>query len=178
MQHGSKDGMLVAAMMAQGGTSAMLKEQESMGYGPSSVSGSGANANTNNTGNNRSSSSVADTSSSAASGDGNTMQEQLPYALRLGAVVKHADPLLRWPSVTERERDLSLVENPPQEGVYIPESKPRSKTYLTADPLDDKKRHMELPAVLRLTNTAAADNAPASDAAPASDDAADAHRAS
>ena len=177
MQHGSKAGMLVAAMMAQGGTSAMLKEQESMGYGPSSVSGSVANANTSNTGNNRNSS-AAESTSPAASGDGNTMQEQLPYALRLGAVVKHADPLLRWPSVTERERDLSLVENPPQEGVYIPESKPRSKTYLTADPLDDKKRHMELPAVLRLTNTAAADNAPASDAAPASDDAADAHRAS
>lgn len=171
MQHGSKAGMLVAAMMAQGGTSAMLKEQESMGYGPSSVSGSVANANTSNTGNNRNSS-AAESTSPAASGDGNTMQEQLPYALRLGAVVKHADPLLRWPSVTERERDLSLVENPPQEGVYIPESKPRSKTYLTADPLDDKKRHMELPAVLRLTDTAA------SDAAPASDDAADAHRAS
>ena len=177
MQHGSKDGMLVAAMMAQGGTSAMLKEQESMGYGPSSVSGSGANANTSNTGNNRNSS-AAESTSPAASGDGNTMQEQLPYALRLGAVVKHADPLLRWPSVTERERDLSLVENPPQEGVYIPESKPRSKTYLTADPLEDKKRHMELPAVLRLTNTAAADIAPASDDAQAGNSANDAHCAS
>ena len=177
MQHGSKDGMLVAAMMAQGGTSAMLKEQEAMGYSHNHGSGAAANVNTGNTGNNRNSS-VADTSAQAASGDENTMQEQLPYALRLGGVVKHADPLLRWPSVTERERDLSLVENPPQEGVYIPESKPRSKTYLTADPLDDKKRHMELPAVLRLSNTAAADNAPASDAAPASDDAADAHRAS
>lgn len=134
MQHSNKDGLLVAAMMAQGGTSAMLKEQEALGI-PSASSAPAA------------STTPAATADPEATDDAAT-HEQLPYALRRAAIQKHATPLVRWHEVEAKELDKSLVDNPPEAGVYIPESKPRSKTYLVA-PVESKEHPLPLPDCLR-----------------------------
>lgn len=115
MMQQSKDGMLVAAMMNQGGTSAMIKygnkiKEEEPPKAPEPT-------------------------------------EILPYALRKGGAPKHAPEIHMWPEVETREKDMRVVENPPEDGVIIPESRPRSKTYLTAPEIIAKKN--SLPARLR-----------------------------
>ena len=121
----NKDGMLVAAMMAQGGTSAMLKDQ------------------------------VASVSASTEELS-QQRREQIPYALRLGAKPKHAPVITQWPEIVVHERDLSRVENPPAEGVIIPESKPKTKSYLYA-PEEKKDQRLVLPQRLRRTEARSAD---------------------
>ena len=128
----SKDGMLVAAMMAQGGTSAMLKEQ-------------------------------APNAAPSEEELSQQRREQIPYALRLGAKPKHAQEITQWPEIAPHEKDLSRVENPPAEGVIIPESKPKTKSYLYA-PEEKKDQHLELPTRLRradASDSAQADRNPA-----------------
>lgn len=161
MQRSNKEGLLVAAMMAQGGTSAMRQEQANQGFNQGFSSdanggmatgsananigaGAGASAGGAGTGANAATAGNA----AAAEVENKTKQEQLPYSLRRGAVNKHATPLERWQAVVESDRDMSVVENPPEEGMVIPESKPRAKTYLKAPP-DGKKHPLPLPSCLR-----------------------------
>lgn len=136
-QQQSKDAMLVAAMMAQGGTSSMLKEQAQnerrVGFGTFGANNAPADAASANT---------TTTTTEANSG------EKLPYALRRAAVQKHAPPIMMWPEIVEREVEKVKVENPPAEGVVIPESKPRAKTYLRA-PEEVRKEQNKLPSRLK-----------------------------
>ena len=138
----SKDGMLVAAMMAQGGTSAMLKEQAP----------------------------EQDQAPQSNEAESKQRREQIPYALRLGAKPKHAQVITQWPEIAPHEQDLTRVENPPAEGVIIPESKPKTKSYLYA-PEEDRSQHLVLPSRLRRAAETAAPEArpaPEASAAPAS----------
>lgn len=138
----SKDGMLVAAMMAQGGTSAMLKEQAP----------------------------EQDQAPQSNEAESKQRREQIPYALRLGAKPKHAQVITQWPEIAPHEQDLTRVENPPTEGVIIPESKPKTKSYLYA-PEEDRSQHLVLPSRLRRAAETAAPEArpaPEASAAPAS----------
>ena len=122
------DGMLVAAMMAQGGTTAMRQRAEENGIADSSRAAG---------------------KPVAASDDANAEQrEKLPYSLRKGARQKHAPDIHMWPAITEREPCMDKVENPPAEGVYIPESRPKTKMYLQA-PEEKKKENLKLPGALR-----------------------------
>ncbi len=140
----SKDGMLVAAMMAQGGTSAMIKDQAPSSAAPTEEELS------------------------------QQRREQIPYALRLGAKPKHAPDITQWPEIVPHEKDLSRVENPPAEGVIIPESKPRTKSYLYA-PEEKKEQRLVLPTRLRRADASASEQA---NAAPSGPTPADAHNGS
>ena len=104
-------------------------------------------------------------------------REQIPYALRLGAKPKHAPDITQWPEIVPHEKDLSRVENPPAEGVIIPESKPRTKSYLYA-PEEKKEQRLVLPTRLRRAdaNSDPADSASEqANAAPSGPTPADAH---
>lgn len=146
MQHANKEGMLVAAMMAQGGTSALIKEQEEQrrsnlaaiaaGTAPLNAASPAAT--------------VSDTDAAVVSAGGTAPEngEKLPYALRKAAVQKHAAPIFMWPAVEEQPNDMSKVENPPEAGMVIPESRPRTKTYLQA-PTEVQPTKAPLPSRLR-----------------------------
>ncbi len=134
MEQQSKDGLLVAAMMAQGGTSAMLQD---------------ANLSTEPQPNPEELSAQR--------------RAQIPYSLRLGARPKHAQAITQWPEIPTHEQDLSLVANPPADGVVIPQSRPKTKSYLHA-PEEDKTKHLVLPSRLR-RNEAAVDRASSTDSA-------------
>ena len=146
MQHANKEGMLVAAMMAQGGTSALIKEQEeqrrsnlaAIAAGTAPLNAASPVAPVSDTG-------AAEVSAGGAAPENG---EKLPYALRKAAVQKHAAPIFMWPEVAEQPKDMSKVENPPEEGMVIPESKPRTKTYLQA-PTEVQPTKAPLPSRLR-----------------------------
>lgn len=137
MMSRSRDGMLVAAMMAQGGTSSMLKEQNEFQ--------SGSTAFNNIPNRNGQSTPAHGTTAGAVSPE---PHEQLPYSLRLGAVPKHAPEIVIWPEIDQHSQDMTKVENPPAAGVYIPESRPRTRSYLHA-PETQEQKHKELPKRLR-----------------------------
>ena len=120
----SKDGMLVAAMMAQGGTTSMRQAQVSP--------------------------KITETPNYKSSSQ---KQEVLPYALRKAGAPKHAPEIIHWPDLPERPLDLAKVENPPAAGVYIPESKPKTKSYLYAPQEQDQEQDLnKLPSALKNKN--------------------------
>lgn len=82
-----------------------------------------------------------------ALGDTNKVEDILPQALRKTNKEQHAPEIFIWPQVENKEPDLSIIEKLPAAGVYIPESKPRSRTYLKA-PEEVKKELMKLPSKL------------------------------
>lgn len=118
MMEQSKEGMLYAAMAAQGETPA-----------------DDANASDNDK--------AADEAEAKAKEE-EEKKDQLPVFLRMSAGHKKAPIIMKWPELVEHEQDLSIVDNPPAEGVIIPESKPRAKTYLRA-PEEVKFDAMKLP---------------------------------
>lgn len=147
MQRSDKENLLVT----QGGTSAIRQEQPHQDFNADASNKAnifidGMSTNSANT----SAITNAANNSNAATieAENKNKQEQLPYSLRRSAVNKHAPPLERWQAVLEGNRDLSMVENPPEEGMVIHESKPRTKTYLKAPP-DGKKHPLPLPDCLR-----------------------------
>lgn len=123
----SKDGLLVAAMMAQGGTSAMLKDKHLNLANKEQASNLNGHEQLLN-----------------------EPQEKLPYSLRKAAIDKHAPAINQWRVFDKHEPDMSKVENPPAEGVYIPQSRPKTKSYLYA-PEEDAKEKAKLPQALKKT---------------------------
>lgn len=112
----TKDGALVAAMLAQGGTSSMIND---LGADAAAQMSKQALGNENESG--------ADENATK-----DEHNERLPYYLRKSARPKHAIPLNHWNAVPEHASDLSIVENPPAAGEKIQPSQPKSKTYLQA----------------------------------------------
>lgn len=133
MMSQSKDGMLVAAMMAQGGTTSMIKERQAQGRSMAVSVASSANR------------------SSHTDYENNENQEVLPYALRRGGAPKHAPEIVHWQELPERPLNMDKVENPPAEGVYIPESKPKTRSYLYA-PEEQEQDKNQLPSALKNPN--------------------------
>lgn len=130
----SKDGLLVSAMMAQGGTSAMLKDQAL------NLKEAGSPIAHSNRGE------ITDES-----------LEKLPYSLRKAGVDKHAPPIMHWRKFEDQSPDLTKVENPPAEGVYIPQSRPKTKSYLYA-PEENAKEKLKLPQALKKPSASQSSN--------------------
>lgn len=135
----TKDGALVAAMLAQGGTSAMIQDlgadaaarisQQTLGNFEDSGYPLPDNQDGNLSGNLN-----TDAITATAEGQGENqpekLPEKLPYYLRKAARPKHAVPLEHWNAVPEHMQDLAIVENPPAQGQKIQTSKTQPKRYL------------------------------------------------
>lgn len=135
----TKDGALVAAMLAQGGTSAMIQDlgadaaarvsQQTLGNFEDSGYPLPDNQDGNLSGNLN-----TDAITATAEGQGENqpekLPEKLPYYLRKAARPKHAVPLEHWNAVPEHMQDLAIVENPPAQGQKSQTSKTQPKRYL------------------------------------------------
>lgn len=147
MMSQTKDGMLYAAMMAQD-TAASRGDSGRSSQRLSDESVTIANASTtvlSKLSRNDKEESEADTAKEVTD---NASDNVVPYAIRRAAVTKHAEPLIHYPAPEPMDPDVRKVENPPAEGVYIPESRPRAKKYLTA-PEERKQEEMKIPTALR-----------------------------
>lgn len=132
----TKDGALVAAMLAQGGTSAMIQDlgadaaarvsQQTLG----NFEDSGYPLPDNQDGNLSGNPSADATSEGQGENQPEKLPEKLPYYLRKAARPKHAVPLEHWNAVPEHMQDLAIVENPPAQGQKIQTSKTQPKRYL------------------------------------------------
>lgn len=134
----TKDGALVAAMLAQGGTSAMIQDlgvdtaarisQQTLGNFEDGSYPLSDNQDGNLSGNLN-----TDAITATAEGQGENqpekLPEKLPYYLRKAARPKHAVPLEHWNAVPEHMQDLAIVENPPAQGQKIQTGKSQPKRY-------------------------------------------------
>ena len=149
MMSQTKDGMLYAAMMAQD-TAASRSDSGRSSQRLSDESVTIANASTSVL------SKLSRNDKEEAEADVEVAKEApqidqdkvVPFAIRRAAVTKHAEPLIHYPAPENQDPDVRKVENPPAEGVYIPQSRPRAKKYLTA-PEERKQEEMKIPTALR-----------------------------
>lgn len=91
------------------------------------------------------------------------MREPLPATLRKSGGAKHAPEINPWPESAAPKQDLSLVANPPAEGVVIPESTPVRASY-RYESLEEKAKHLTLPSRLRRADAKSETPAPAPEA--------------
>lgn len=149
MMSQTKDGMLYAAMMAQD-TAASRSDSGRSSQRLSDESVTIANASTSvlsklSRNDKEETEAEAEVAKEAPQID---QDKVVPFAIRRAAVTKHAEPLVHYPAPENQDPDVRKVENPPAEGVYIPQSRPRAKKYLTA-PEERKQEEMKIPTALR-----------------------------
>lgn len=147
MMSKSKDGMLYAAMMAQN-TSMARDESGRSSTRLSDESVTMANASGSVLSKLSQNDDAAGDEAEAQAESAETVDNSVPFGLRVAAAIKHADEISHYPEPDSAEPDLSKVENPPAEGVHIPESRPRTKMYLVA-PEERKQEDLKLPSALR-----------------------------
>ncbi len=145
MMSKSKDGMLYAAMMAQ--NSSMSRDDS--GRSSTRLSDESVTmANASSSVLSKLSHSEDTAENSEEQNEAATVDNSVPFGVRVAAAVKHADAIAPYPEPSSTEADLTKVENPPAEGVHIPESRPRTRLYLVA-PEERNEEERKLPSALR-----------------------------